>query len=345
MSEKKVTIRTVAKRAGVSVATVSYVINNGPRTVAAETKKKIQQVMDDLGYQPNIAARILANKKTNTIGLIFSGLSDQNLSLSNYFEYVRGISAEVEAEGYNLLLFGNHKQARQKQFYDPIVKSHMVDGLILLGSSIPDDEIVDLNNKKFPSLLLGRRIIGREIYSVQQDYRQGAYDAVVHLIEQGYRRIGFLGQNLKFSYAQERLDGYRCALEDKGTAVDKDLISIPSDLRDEPSVEDINFLLHLRDPADVLVTDKEIQVFTALRNLGLTVPDDIALIGLDENENGMYLDMPISSVRTSKFDLGKKAVEKLKKIIEGVEEVEKVTVQPMSLVIKGSSPPYRSQSG
>ena len=290
-----------------------------------------------------MAARMLANKKSNTIGLVFSGLSDQNLSLSNYFEYVRGISAEVEADGYNLLLFGNHKQARQKKFYDPIVKSHMVDGLILLGSSIPDDEIVDLYQKKFPTVLLGRRILENEVFSVQQDYRQGSYDAVSHLINQGYQRIGFLGQNLKFSYAQERLDGYKCALQDNGIDIDHDLISNPPDVRDEPSIEEINSLLRLNKPVDALITDKEIQVFDTLRNLGLSVPDDIALVGLDENENGMYLDIPITSVKTSKFDLGKRAVEKLKKIIDGSDDIEKITVQPMELVVKGSSPSRRRQ--
>ncbi len=339
MSKKSIpTIRSVAKLAGVSTATVSYVLNDGPRSVNEATRNRVLQAIQELEYQPNTAARNLANRRTNTLGLVVAGLSESSFSRSSFFEYVRGISWAAESADYNLLLFGSHNRAKQARFYQQIARSRAVDGLVLLGSSIPDEEIAELHDQGFPSVLLGRALLEGSSYSVQEDYRQGAYEATRHLIGGGYHRIGFLGQALRYSYGVERLEGYKQALRENGIPYDPGITSIPDLARDDPSEEEIGILLSRDVPPDAILTDRGMCVLQTLRALGRRVPGDVALINLDEDENSRFSDPPLTFLRAPLFELGAAAAKTVIDLIHGDTPMAKTLVLPVELIHRDSCP-------
>jgi LacI family transcriptional regulator len=337
-TQKAPTIRSVAQRAGVSTATVSYVLNDGPRHVNEETKKRVHAAIKELDYQPNTAARNLAHRKTNTIGLILAGLTGSSFASSDFLDYVRGISAATETSGYNLLLFGDHQHARQRQFYRQLSRSRSVDGIILLGSSIPDEIIVELNEQGFPAVLLARGVSGREVFSVQQNYEEGTYMATRYLRENGYKRIAFLGQALRFSYGAERLEGYARALRESGVVYASELVFIPDEPRDDPTVAEIEAALRLDPPVDAMITDRGLHTLDALRSTGRRVPRDLALLSLDDGGDSQFFSPPLSVLKAPKFELGKAATEMVIGLIRGESPLQRRLTMPMELVIRESTP-------
>ena len=331
------TIRDIARQAGVSVATVSYVLNNGPRSVNAATRQHVLQVMQELNYQPNPIARRLSLRRTDCLGLALAGLSDSNFSDTFYLEYIRGISFAAEANGFNLLLLTNHQREESSSYFTALTQSRQMDGLLLLGSSVPDNVLSAIQAGGVPSVLIARHTSNSKVYSVSQDYRLGTYTATAHLLQRGYRRIGFLGQSLQFSYGQERLAGYQQALTEFAIPLDENLVSIPTSLRDDPSLSEIKTLMSLPKRADALLTDRELVVLSRLRDLGWNVPQDVALVGLDESETAGLLEVPLTSLRSPKFEMGQKAVAMLLQLIAGEKPVSPVFL-PMQLVVRASSP-------
>lgn len=330
-------IRDVAKLAGVSVATVSYVINNGSRPVTPETREKVLRAMEALEYHPNISARRLARRQTQCVGLALAGLGESNFASSYFLEYIRGISFAAESTGYNVMLFTSHRQVQSKSFYRSVIRSKLVDGVLLLGSSIPDDVIVELWERSIPAVLIARRVPTYEQgFWVSQDYAESTRRATQHLIAQGYRRIGFLGQALQFSYGAERLEGYRQALSEAGLPYDPALVSIPDAPRDDPSQEEVARLLQAG--SEAILTDRELAVLTTLRLLGKHVPSDVALVGLDESESAAFVEVPLTSVCPPKFEMGAQALNMLVKLVKGETLASPHEVLSAQLNIRQSSP-------
>lgn len=331
-----VAIRDVAKLAGVSVATVSYVINGGPRPVTAETREKVLRAMEALEYHPNVSARRLAQRRTQCVGLALAGLGESNFASSYFLEYIRGISHVAENNGYNVMLFTSHRQVQSKAFYRRVIRSKLVDGLLLLGSSIPDESVVELWEKSVPAVLIARKVQGYNGgFWVSQDYAESTRRAVEHLIAEGYRRIAFLGQALQFSYGAERLEGYRQALEEAGLPYDPALVSVPPTPRDDPSPEEVAQVIEAG--AEAVLTDRELAVLTALRQLGKRIPEEVALVGLDESESAAHVEVPLTSVRPPKFEMGCTATELLLKLIDGAAVEQPQVVLPAQLNIRLSS--------
>ena len=331
------TIRDVARLSGLSEATISYVINNGPRPVSPETRQRALQAMRELGYHPNASARQLARQRTECIGVVLAGLAESNFSSAYFLEYIRGISYAAEMHGYNIMLVTNHRRDPEA-FARHIYRSRLVDGLLLIGSAVPDRVAVELHNASFPAVLVARRLVEHEIYCVFQDYRDSAFKATLYLIENGYRRIGFLGQALQLSYGVERLDGYRDALAHAGIPYDPSLVSIPRSSRDDPTPDEIAALLSTTPPPDAVLTDRELTVLSILRDMGRRVPDDLALVGLDQSESAGVLDVPLTTVSSPKFEIGVAAVEMLLRLIAGEKPPKAAVVLPMTLTIRASSP-------
>ncbi|MCS6827288.1 MAG: LacI family transcriptional regulator [Caldilinea sp.] len=332
------TIRDVARKAGVSVATVSYVINEGTRTVAPATRARVLQAMQALNYHPNASARQLAKQRSGAIGVVLAGLQCiSNFADAYFLGYIHGISYAAELYGYNVVLLTNYQGVDKLTFLRQTIRSRLVDGFLLIGSSIPDEVIVSLHREKCPAVLIARRVPGHTVCSVQQDYFQGAYEATHHLTERGYRRIGFLGQALNFSYALERLQGYQKALSETGLPYEAALVKIPMQSRDDPALEEVSALLAAG--ADALITDREIAVLNHLRALGVQVGDEVALVGLDESEAAAALDVPLTTLRPPKFELGRRAVEMLLDLIEGRMPEPPEATLPMELIVRRSSPP------
>jgi len=321
------TIRDIARYAGVSTTVVSYVINNGPRPVAPETQARVRQAMELLNYHPNARAQQLARQHSNCIGLVFNGLSDSNFSSIYFSEYIRGIGFYAEKAGYNLMLFLN----READFYQRLGKMRLVDGVILSGSSLPTEGLAQLATLAFPAVVIGQRI--PNLAWVMQDYEGSTFNATNYLLGQGYRRIGFLSQSLSLSYGQDRLNGYRRALAEAGLNVDSTLISLPETPRDLPTIDEVRSLLAAG--ADSILTDKEVVIADFLRLLGVDVPDEIALVGLDEDASGTS-PLALGTTHVPKFEMGLVAAETLIDLIMKRPDTDIHRILPLKLIIRDS---------
>jgi LacI family transcriptional regulator len=323
------TIKDIAHRAGVSIAVVSYVINNGPRSVAPETETRVREVMEALDYHPNVRAQQLARQRSNCIGLIFNGLSDASFNGLYFSEYSRGILSHAGKTGYNVMLFLN----QGSDFYKRVGKMGLVDGVILAGSALPAAELTKLVNPDFPAVVIGQHIPG--FAWVAQDDEGAAYTATAYLLAQGYCRIGLIGQALSLSYGQDRLNGYRRALSEAGIAFDPQLVSVPPAARDIPTSDEIQKLVQAG--CDALLTDKEPSVMEHLRGLNLRVPDHIGLIGLDE-DTAESRSLNVTTLLAPKFEIGVMAAEILWNLVCASPDTAKYQTVPMQLIVRGSSP-------
>jgi DNA-binding LacI/PurR family transcriptional regulator len=330
------TIHDVARSAGVSSATVSYVLNNGPRPVTAETRRNVLSAMRRLGYQPNAAAQRLARRRADCVGVLIASLSQSSFQDQYFLDYLRGIGAALEDTNQHLLLLFNHTRS-PAELCRQVRAERSVDGLILIGSGVPDSTVRGLAKAGFPAVLLGRRVPGLSFSYVVQDYRAGALEVTRHLLERGYRRIGFLGQSLHFSYAVERLAGYRQALAEAGVPYVDALVAVPERPGGEPQPELIDRLVR-EAHADSLITDRESFVLAHLRMRGVRVPAELALAGLDEDASGGVLESGLTTVRIPKFEMGRSAVaallERTRAPADGVQDI----VHPVQLVIRQSTP-------
>jgi DNA-binding LacI/PurR family transcriptional regulator len=332
------TIRDIAKEAGVSVATVSYVLNNGPRQVNAETKQRVLQIVEALNYHPNPIARRLSLQRTDCIGLALAGLTESNFSSPFYLEYIRGISFAAEASGYNLLLLTNYKKEDFQSYLLRLTHSGQMDGLLLLGSSIPDEALSAIAHSGFPMVLLARHTADPDVISVSQDYQQGTYLATRALIQHGYQRIGFLGQSLQFSYGQERLIGYRQALAESQLSIDEKMISIPSTRRDDPDIAEIRTLLALTPPPDAILTDRERTVRQQFNELGLNPAQQPIIFPLEDSDHWLNNESFPATLHAPKFAIGKKAVEMLLQLKSGETPASPVFL-PMKLIDHSTNSP------
>ena len=326
------TIKDIAKKAGVSTAVVSYVINNGPRAVAAETEARVRQAMEALNYHPNARAQQLARRRSNCLGLIFNGLTDESFDGLVLGEYSRGIITYAEHAGYNVMLFLN----RGPDFYKRVGKMALVDGVILAGSALPTTGLSQIAEQGFPAVVIGQRVPG--LAWVTQDDRGSAYTATGYLLAQGYSRIGLLGQALSLSYGQDRLEGYHNALAEGGLDFDPALVSIPQLPRNVPTLQEVEALIQAG--ADALLTDKEIQVIEHLRRLNFRVPDQVALIGLDE-DGAESRNASVTTFKAPKIEIGMVAAELVCNLIAKQSTPTTHRIVPMDLIVRNTSPARR----
>lgn len=328
-----ITIREVAQRAGVSVASVSRYINqNVP--VSEKLSLRIQQVMDELHYVPQATARHLALRRTQTIGLLVT-----NLHNDFFPPLLAGIEETVRANGYNLLVASCRSDYRGG--YQLPLGLHNTDGVLVFADSLDDEQIQMLYLRRFPMVLVHRSPSdGLEIPSVTVENRAVTRQLVDHLItEHGRRRIIFMrGPELQDDSHSREL-GYRAALADYGIPFDEALTLRGSFERQVAHQATLTFL---RDPAhpdfDALFAgDDEAAsgVYNALREVGLAIPHDVSVVGFDDTPMSAFMAPALTTVHAPTEEVGRIATEQLMRCIRG-EEVETEVILPTSLVIRQS---------
>ena len=216
----KINIRDVAKKAGVSTATISRVLGNYPG-VREKTRKKVLKAVTGLNYEINAVARSLRKKKTNSIGIIVGNV------LSQFYSVIaKSVEDTANKFGYNTILCNGDENPEKELNYLKVLKSNRVDGIILTPTGKNSEYIWHLINSGTKIVLLDRLIEGVDCDAVLVDNANGAYKAVKHLIDQGYRKIGIVDGYLDRTTGAERLRGYLQAIEEAGIAKDDSLIKI-----------------------------------------------------------------------------------------------------------------------
>jgi DNA-binding LacI/PurR family transcriptional regulator len=338
----RATHRDVARRANVSTAVVSYVINDGPRPTSPEVRARVLQAIEELDYHPNAVARGLRAQRTQTIGFVVNSYYPLEVFASPYSSGIlTGLATELKAEGYYLLIYpmviGEDLGPLRR-----LLRSRRVDGVVvrLIQDTPASDDLMEvIAATDIPCVCIERPCAAHfNVKSVTYDDALGAYTATHHLFEKGHRRIAHLCGDLRYATAQARLQGYRRAVADLGMRVDEQLIQGNTWDRADAMVG-MRQLLALVDPPTAVFAANDSLAFTALDVLRAhqkLVPGDIAVIGFDDTPLARQASPPLTTVRVPLVDLGCRAAELMLCLIEGDDGAESETL-PVELILRGTA--------
>ncbi len=338
MARKKVTSNDVAKRAGVSRTTVSFVLNKVPGTrISAETQRKVIDAAEDLGYSPHAAARSLVTRKSHTVGLVLCQSPDTLFEDAFLPEVLRGINQPTQERGYRILVESVEDISRPGAYID-LVLEHRIDGLILSGPRSDDRELQRLRDEDFPVILLGQ-LPGSGISSVDVDNVVGARHAVEHLLSLGHRRIAFISNAPPwYTSSAHRLQGYREALSAHQVPFDDALVRY-GHYTDESGYEAMCALLEVADRPTAAFVASDLVAFGALaaaRDRGLSVPEDIAIVGFDDIRMARYVAPHLTTVHLPAYELGHTAARLLADWMDEGTPPPLQTLLPTELIVRQS---------
>jgi LacI family transcriptional regulator len=301
-----ITIKDVARKAGVSTATVSRVFNNiGP--VDEKTRKRVQEVARSLRYTPNAVGRSLSTKRTDAIGLLLPDLHGEFFS-----EVIRGADQTAQQSRFHLLVSSSHNHRDEIEAALKVM-SGRVDGLIIMSPQIDAQTLKTNLPKSLPVVLLNCFVDGVSFDSLNIDNFGGARAMVQHLIHHGHQRIAIIKGSEKNLDAEERLRGYRQALGEAG-AERSETLEISGNFSEESGYEAAKKILAISPrPTAIFASNDSMAVgaLSALREIGADIPAEMALAGFDDIPIARFLSPTLTSVRVSISDLGAVAIQKL----------------------------------
>lgn len=332
------TIKDVAKMANVAPSTVSRVIADNPR-ISEKTKKRVREVMKELGYHPNMIARSLVNQTTNVVGLVMPGSTDiffQNPFFSNV---LRGLSEGAHQKKYSIQMTTGQKDEEILDDVIQMVHGRRVDGLIILQAKKNDKIIEFLLQQKFPFTVIGKPAdYLDEISHVDNDNIKAAREATEHLINLGHTEIAFIGGKAELMVTSDRLRGYQAALTKADIRI-KDEYIVHQQFLVEGGKDAISELIKLVIPPTALVVTDDLMalgVLNTLRDLKVSVPRDMSVISFNNVLLSEMATPPLSSVDINIFDLGYEAFKNVITQIENKSEPIKRIIIPHSIVKRRS---------
>lgn len=332
-----INIKYVAKLANVSPATVSRVINEKPR-VAEETKKRIMELINLVGYSPNLLARGLVARKTNTIGLVVPRTSEFVFSNPFYTEVLKGIGRSANRSKYQLLISFSGEDS-----YSLTYRSGIVDGIIVVSNRLYDSRIDELYKLKIPTVLIPGLLENSRFPSVDVDNVDGAFQATQHLISLGHKRIAFLCGARDSKYHVERLTGFRKAFQQHNLPVREELI-VETDFSLLGGHDAMEGLLHHNlYPTGVLCINDVTAVgaISALKKNHLSIPDDISVVGFGDTPLSEITNPPLTTMREPFSEVGHWAARLLINLINGKRRESRNILLPVNLVVRSSTEKVR----
>jgi LacI family transcriptional regulator len=333
------TIKDVAKKAHVSIATVSLVVHNHKR-IPEETKLRVNKVIKDLNYHPSRVAQGLVNRTTGNIGFI---LTDDHFLRSEPF--------------YSIILLGNQFVARQDNYYillstvrsdfkeedrlPRFILERNVDGLIIAGK-VPDTLIHSINKYSLPTTFVDFfPSFNFKCSSVLIDNVNGGMKATEHLINLGHKNIAFIGGDIEHPSIRDRFDGYKKALKKAGIVFNKDLCIIDEVYTGkENGCNAAKKLLAKKKKITAIFTCNDamaIGTIQCLKSLGYKIPEDISLVGFDDVDVAKSLSPPLTTIRVPKKDLGIEAIKLLHHQLKNLNVKNKHKTVPVELIVRGST--------
>lgn len=331
-----VTLKHIAKELGMSAMTVSRALNNKDN-VDKNTKKRVVEKAQSMGYTPNHVAKSLVSRKTNTIGVVIPEIYHAFFS-----EVISGIEEMVYKMNYQLFLTNSAEKSEREKSSINALQSKRVDGILISCAETSDDSSFykQIINTGLPFVFFDRCIenIGASCVSVN-DF-ESSKQITQHLIEHGYKKIAHLSGPKGVSMAQKRKNGYIEALKENDTPFDKSLVKV-SGFNEKGGYKAMNELLDL--PVDkwpravVAVNDPAaFGAIKAIKERGLTIPDDIAIVGFSDDIRSELIDCPLTTVRQPAYQIGKRAAEKLINMIDTNEEPIENIVLTNEIIIRES---------
>ncbi|WBB74259.1 LacI family DNA-binding transcriptional regulator [Micromonospora sp. WMMD1128] len=328
------TLEAVARRAGVSRATVSRVVN-GSTTVAEPIQQAVRRAVEELGYVPNLAARSLVTQRTDSVALVLPEAATRVFSDDQVFPgIIRGAAQELEAADKQLVLMLAGSPAGHERVERYTTGRH-VDGVLFASLHGEDPLPGRLARLGIPVVCSGRPLDGADVPYVDVDHTGGVTTAVEHLIAAGRRRVATIAGPQDMVAGIERLLGYRAAVTAAGLP---ELVAY-GDFTRESGTAAMRELLAADPTLDAVFAASDLMAHAALRALreaGRRVPDDVAVIGFDDIETAAYTEPPLTTVRQPIVELGRAMTRQLLRIAAG-EEVEQALLLPTQLILRDSA--------
>ncbi len=327
-------LKDVAKKAEVSIATVSRVINKTGK-VDTTTEYRVNSVIKELNYKPSTVAQRLRNQnnKSRLIGLILPDIQNPF-----YVDVIQGVEELVWKEGYAVVIGNFSQDEKKEQLYLDIFQSESVVGFIVAPASGTDKKVKELIKTGSRVVCVDRGMNDDSTDVVLMDNEKGAFEAVNHLIKLGHRKIAIIAGSKNIPTTNQRIQGYKNALECHNIPVVDDYI-VSKDSTQKSGVKLTEYLLKSPDPPTAIFTGNNLITLGALETIhksGLKIPDDVALIGFDDMPWSYALNPPLTAVRQSGFEIGQRAAELLLQRIQKPDGAIAKLILKTQLIIRQS---------
>lgn len=340
---QNVTLKDVAARAGVTPATVSYVLN-GKKSISPETKQRVEQAVDELHYTVNAAARTLSSASSKLIGVVVPQTEDgSRLMFQNnfYSEILGSIEFHARQSGYHVIISATDAN----ESYLTLARERNLDGIIVIGM-YPDDFYTQMKKAQIPIVLIDSYCNDHYYHNVRIDDRYGSYVATKYVLDRGHREVAFFAGQLKENgVMQKRLAGYQDALKEMGLPYSSSMV-FEGNIDYENGIMLANRLLDSGIKASAVVAAADILAIGAMKGLferGVKVPDDISVMGFDDLEIAQYLTPGLSTIKQQISLKGERAVEFLIKNIEEPTLSKQELILPVMLIERGSVKEMRKE--
>jgi len=333
-------LQDVAKKAGVSTATVSRVLNNAA-SITPETRKRVEKAIQQLKYQPNRVARRLRSRggQKKLIGLLVPDIQNPF-----YVDVIRGVEDVVYANNFAVFVCNFAQDKSKEKLYLDMLRSESIDGLVVAPFNEDDSEVKNLLLRGLPVVCVDRGLSNVDVDLIVVDNYKGAYEAVERLIKNGHKRIAYIGGLYSIPTSRQRKEGYVNALRDYGIDDDEDLIKF-GDSKHESGKRLAAELLDLPHPPTALFTGNNLITLGALETIHskeLRIPEDIAIVGFDDMYWSISLNPPLTAISQPGYEIGRRAASMLFERIEEPDREAVKVVLKTKLIIRNSCGTLRS---
>ncbi len=333
MPKKRVTIKEIAKEAGVAHSTVSRAIND--INVSADTRLKVLQVIKKLDYQPNLIARGLIKNKTQALALIAPELNSYVLRI------IQGIEEACKRWNYALMLFATDPWQDEGLTYTWVIKNWLVDGVLILNirhQKDISDRIKKLQGEGVPFVFINKYLSKENINAVGIDNYDGVFKALNHLVNLGHKKIGIINGGLMSVDGFERYEAYKEVLKRFNLSYDENVVGF-GDFKEIDGYEEMKRILCFSTRPTAMFCANDLMATGAMRAIkekGLKIPSDIAIVGFDDIEAASLVEPPLTTVRPPLEDIGGRAIELIMDVIKNPQKPKEEVVLKTKLIIRKS---------
>ncbi len=331
-------MRDVAKQAGVSVTTVSHVVNE-TRPVSDELRRRVITAMTELGYQPNALARSLRRKQTHTLGMIVPD------SANPFFaEVARGIEDTSFEQGYSVILCNSDGHLAEELLYTNVLVEKQVDGIIFVAAGASTEHIHNLQARDVPLVIVDRDVPGVAVDSVLTDNAGGGLVATEHLIGLGHRRIGCISGPSDLTPSADRILGYRNALTKNNLPIDEQLI-VKGDFQYESGHQAAHYLFGLEEPPTAIFACNDLMAVGAISaavERGRQVPSELSIVGFDDVRLASFTNPPLTTIVQPKYEIGVLAATILLERLQNRNRSPRRQLLETKLLVRQTTAPVRT---
>lgn len=333
----KVTIKNVAEKAGVSIATVSRVINNSQQ-VSEQVRSRVLEVIDEMGFKPNPVARSLVMKKSRLIGVIVP-------DMSSYFfgEIMNGIEEITRTYQYDIIVCNTRGNHELEIRYLDLFQGKQVEGVIFMSWKLENDVVEHIRNMEIPVVMVNRNTSKLTVPSVSIDNYKAAYELTHYLLKKGHTKIALIRNSIDIdAFGLEQYKGYKQALIENGIEVNKNYVRY-GDFSIENSYRIVkNFVKENDIPTAIFATSDVMAIgaINALKDCGYDVPDDVSVAGFNDIRLASIYRPKLTVIHQPLFNIGTVAVKMIIDRIKGEETGENIVILPHSLIERESCCEY-----